>query len=344
MRHTSQPRQSLRRSAVPFAAALCLLLMGCVPSEPAADGARGQAVDSTTTASPSPAAGATPSGGPSVSPTPSPSPTPTPEPLELPRGGTDLFPDYRLVGFSGHPTSEGMGRLGIGDIDERVDEMELLGEQYADGRKVMPVLELITVVVQASPGADGLYRAAANDDFISSYLEAARRHDALLLLNVQPGRSTMTAEVELLEKWLLEPDVGLALDPEWDITGDQLPGVSYGQTSGEEIDQIATYLDDLVTEHELPQKALVFHQVAPSVVTNEAAVREYDGVEVIKSVDGIGAPGSKIETYNQLMLQLPPTVNPGFKLFFEEDAVLGPLMLPPEVLGLDPKPDYVLYE
>lgn len=341
MRHTSQPPTFLRRAAVPFVAALCLLLTGCVASEPAADGASGQPVDRTT-ASPSPAAGGTPSARPSAS--PSPTPSPTPEPRELPRGGTELFPDYRLVGFSGHPTSEGMGRLGIGDIDERVDEMELLGEQYADGRKVMPVLELITVVVQASPGADGLYRAAANDDFISSYLEAARRHDALLLLNVQPGRSTMTAEVELLEKWLLEPDVGLALDPEWDITGDQLPGVSYGQTTGEEIDQIANYLDDLVAEHELPQKALVFHQVAPSVVTNEAAVREYDGVEVIKSVDGIGAPGSKIETYNQLMLGLPPTVNPGFKLFFEEDTVLGPLMLPQEVLGLDPKPDYVLYE
>ena len=341
MHHTNPFDHPIRGAGVPILLSLCLLLTGC-----AAGGASGGAAENaaTPTTATAPAAGESPAVDPSVAPSVEPTAVVEPEPLELPRGGTDLFPDYRLVGFSGHPTSEGMGRLGIGDIDERVEEMELLGQQYADGRSILPVLELITVVVQASPGADGLYRAPASDEFIESYLAAARRHDALLLLNVQPGRSTMTAEVERLEKWLLEPDVGLALDPEWDISGEQLPGLSYGQTSGEEIDRIAGYLDDLVAEHQLPQKALVFHQVAPSVVTNEGAVGEYDGVEVIKSVDGIGAPGAKIETYNQLMLELPPTVNPGFKLFFEEDTVHGPLMLPPEVLGLQPKPDYVLYE
>lgn len=336
MHHITPPGHPLRAAGVPLLLSLCLLLTGC-----AASGAAESTVSTPTTTA---AAGEPPGDDPSVPPRDEPTAVVEPEPLQLPRGGTDLFPDYRLVGFSGHPTSEGMGRLGIGDIDERVEEMELLGEQYADGRSVMPVLELITVVVQASPGEDGLYRAPASDEFIGSYLAAARRHDAMLLLNVQPGRSTMTEEVQRLEKWLLEPDVGLALDPEWDISGDQLPGQSYGQTSGEEIDRIAGYLDDLVAEHRLPQKALVFHQVAHSVVTNEGAVGDYDGVEVIKSVDGIGAPGAKIETYNQLMLELPPTVNPGFKLFFEEDTAQGPLMLPAEVLGLQPTPDYVLYE
>ncbi|MHA7154842.1 hypothetical protein [Arthrobacter sp. TMN-50] len=325
MHHTQPSPHPRRRAGVPILVFLCFFLTACVAGNPTESAA-------TTPASEAPQA------------LPSVTPTLEPEPLQLPGGGTDLFPRYRLVGFSGHPTSEGMGRLGIGDIDERVREMELLGEQYADGRKVMPVLELITVVVQASPGDDGLYRAPASDEFIATYLAAARRHDAMLLLNIQPGRSTMTKEVELLEEWLKEPDVGLALDPEWDISGDQLPGQSYGQTSGEEIDHIASYLDALVSKHQLPQKALVFHQVSASVVTNQSAIKEYDGVEVIKSVDGIGAPGSKVETYNQLMLGLPPTVNPGFKLFFEEDTVLGPLMLPPDVLGLRPEPDYVLYE
>lgn len=248
------------------------------------------------------------------------------------------------MGYSGHPYSPPLGRLGIGDLDERVDEMEALAEDYADGRKVMPVLELITVVVQADPGEDGLYRARTTDDIINSYLEAARRHDAMLVLNVQPGRSSMRAEVEGLEQWLTEPDVGVAIDPEWDITDQQLPGQSYGHTSGEEIAEIAAYLDGIVEENQLPQKALIFHQVAPGVVSGEEAIGEYDGVEVIKSVDGIGAPGSKIETYNLLMENLGPNVHPGFKLFFEEDAALGPLMTPEEVLALQPKPDYVLYE
>lgn len=264
--------------------------------------------------------------------------------MELPRGGTELFPEYRLVGFSGHPYSAGLGRLGIGAIDERVAEIEALGKELAGGRKVMPVLELIAVVVQADPGADGAYRARASDEIIGEYLEAARRHDGMLLLNVQPGRASMADEVRALEKWLVHPDVGVAVDPEWDITAEQLPGLSYGHTTGEEINEIAAYLDDLVKEKDLPQKVLVFHQVAPGVVSNVAVIQDYEGVEVIRSVDGIGAPGSKIETYNLLMKDLPPTVHAGFKLFFEEDVVLGPLMTPPEILALTPQPEYILYE
>lgn len=291
-------------------------------------------------AAPSSAASATPS------PSPSPSPTvePTPEQQELPRGGVELFPDYRLVGFSGHPFSPGLGKLGIGPIDERVAEIEALGEELAGGRKVMPVLELIAVVVQAAPGDDGAYRTRTSDDIIREYLEAARRHDGMLLLNVQPGRASMADEVRALEKWLVEPDVGVAIDPEWDITAEQLPGQAYGHTSGQEVNEIAAYIDALVKEKNLPQKPLVFHQVAPGVVSNVGAIEEYAGVEVIRSVDGIGAAHMKIETYDLLMEDLPPTVHAGFKLFFEEDVVLGPLMTPPEVLALTPQPEYVLYE
>nr|WP_284288695.1 hypothetical protein [Angustibacter aerolatus] len=58
-----------------------------------------------------------------------------------PRGGTTLFPRYRLVGYSGAPGSKAFGRLGVGDLDERVDEIERRARPYADGRTVLPVLE-----------------------------------------------------------------------------------------------------------------------------------------------------------------------------------------------------------
>lgn len=319
------------------------LLAGC--SAPAPEGSpASSASQEQSSGSPEATVPATAPASPSPTPIPTPTPTPTPETLELPRGGVELFPEYRLVGFSGHPYSAGLGRLGIGVIDERVAEIEALGTELAGGRKSMPVLELIAVVVQAAPGDDGAYRTRTSDEIIAEYLEAARRHDGMLLLNVQPGRASMAEEVRALEKWLVEPDVGVAIDPEWDITAEQLPGQSYGHTAGEEINEIAAYLDDLVEEKNLPQKALVFHQVAPGVVSNVAAIQEYPGVEVIRSVDGIGSAGMKIETYNLLMEDLPPTVHPGFKLFFEEDVVLGPLMTPAEVLALTPQPEYVLYE
>ncbi|WP_159620373.1 hypothetical protein [Arthrobacter zhaoguopingii] len=255
-----------------------------------------------------------------------------------------MFPAYRLVGYSGHPSSPGLGRLGIGDLDERITEIETQGAAFAAGRKVLPVLELITVVVQAEPGPDGTYRTSTPDETIRQYLEAARRHDGILLLNIQPGRSSMTEEVKRLEKWLKEPDVGLALDPEWDITDQQLPGAVYGSTAGEEIEAIATWLNGLVAREALPQKALIFHQVAVGVVPNEAAITEHPGVEVIKSADGIGSAGSKTEAYALLTAGLPASIRPGFKLFFEEDAAHGPLMTPAEVLALVPQPEYILYE
>ncbi|MBM7846894.1 hypothetical protein JOE65_000122 [Arthrobacter roseus] len=154
----------------------------------------------------------------------------------------------------------------------------------------------------------------------------------------------MTAEVQRLGKWLKELDVGIALDPEWDVGPGQIPGFTYGNTDGTEINTIAAHLDGIVAKNDLPQKVLVYHQVANGVVTNADAIKAHSGVAVVQSVDGIGSPGSKTETYNAVMAGKPATVHPGFKLFFEEDAALGPLMTPAEVLALKPQPEYVLYE
>ena len=194
---------------------------------------------------------------------------PTPEVVELPRGGTEFFPRYRLFGYSGAPLSEGLGRLGIGDLDERVVEMEERGAEYAGSRDVMPVLELIATVVHPVPGDDGMYRDHAEDSVVQDYLDAARRHDGILLINIQPGRADFIDELEYWEDFLVEPDVGVALDPEWAVEEGQTPGRVYGQTTGAELDESAAYLADLVEEHDLPEKVMVYHQVHQGVVREE---------------------------------------------------------------------------
>lgn len=264
---------------------------------------------------------------------------------ELPRGGRQVFPRYRLVGFSGAPGSAAFGRLGVGDLDDRVAEIEKLARSYRAGREVLPVLELIAVVVQAHPGGDGLYRVGIGDDVIRRYLAAARRQHALLLLNIQPGRASFVDEVHALAKWLREPDVGLALDPEWAVGPGQTPGRVFGSTTGAVIDEVSAYLDGIVRANDLPQKVLVVHQLNPNIVRGFEKVRRRDGVVVVKSVDGIGSPGAKISTWKRLVKDLPRPVHPGFKLFFDEDTRGGlKLMTPSEVLALRPRPEYVLYE
>ena len=264
---------------------------------------------------------------------------------ELPRGGREVFPRYRLVGYSGAPGSKAFGRLGVGRLDDRVAEIEKLGRSYGAGREPLPVLELIAVVVQRFPGGDGKYRVRMADDVIRTYLAAARRHKALLLLNVQPGRADFVDEVRALAPWLREPDVGIALDPEWAVAPGQTPGRVFGSTTGAVIDQVSSYLDGVVRANGLPQKVLVVHQLNPRIVRGFEKVRRRDGVVVIKSVDGIGSAGAKVSTWKRLVKNLPPAVHPGFKLFFDEDTEGGlKLMTPKEVLALRPQPEYVLYE
>jgi hypothetical protein len=276
-------------------------------------------------------------------------PAPEPPAIELPRGGRTLFPDYRLVGFCGTPGAPELGSL-QGNLPRRAKALDAQAARYADARnsddrKLLPVFELIAVVVQGSPGPDGKYRRRVDGSVVEQYLSAAREAKALLLLNIQPGQSDFVTEVKVFEKYLREPDVSVALDPEWAMRPKQLPGRSFGQTDGETISEVASYLSALVAEGKLPEKALVFHQVNNWVLKDEPELKPAPGIVLIKSVDGLGPVGSKIKTYDYLMRSAAAGVHPGFKLFFDEDTRNGSrLMTPKEVLALTPKPEYVMYE
>ncbi|MEU9115440.1 hypothetical protein AB0D04_27565 [Streptomyces sp. NPDC048483] len=255
-----------------------------------------------------------------------------------------MFPRYRLVGFCGLPGAAALGRLGTGDPRSRAVEVEKVAQSYAAGREPMPVLELLAVVANAAPGADGKYRTRIPSAVIRRFHELARARRALLLLNVQPGRAAPLEEVRALREWLVHPDVGVALDPEWEMGAGEVPGGKFGHTSGREVTGVARYLSGLVAEHDLPEKPLVFHQVAPSVLREESALRPHPGVALIKSVDGIGSPALKRGTWRRLVSRMPEGVHAGFKLFYEEDAQGSRLMSPKEVLALTPRPEYVMYE
>src|SRR5580704_2996273 len=242
--------------------------------------------------------------------------TPVPaQPKELPRGGRLLFPDHRLVGYCGTPGAPALGAL-QGNLDAKAKALEARAAPYADGREILPVFELIAVVVQGYPGADGKYRLRVDDRVVDDYLRAARQSKSLLLLNIQPGQSDFLTEVKSFEMYLREPDVGVALDPEWAMKAKQRPGVFWGETTGAAINEVAAFLSDIVERWNLPEKALVFHEVVREVVKNELSVTRHPGVAIIKSVDGIGPVEAKIATYANLMERMAAGVHPGFKLFF----------------------------
>jgi len=77
----------------------------------------------------------------------------------------------------------------------------------------------------------------------------------------------------------------------------QRPGGAFGHTTGAELDEVGRYLSGLVKQYDLPEKVMVYHQVARSVVRKESGLKHHDGVAMIKSVDGLGHPGLKTNTY-----------------------------------------------
>ena len=160
-----------------------------------------------------------------------PPPPASPARPELPGGGRELFPTYRLVGFCGTPGAPALGEL-HSNLPKKAKALMLLADSYAkaEGRKVLPVFELIAVIVMSAAGTDGKYRRRVDGAVVEQYLKAARQAHGLLLLNIQPGQSDFLSEVKHYDRYLHEPDVGVALDPEWAMKPKQLPGKFYGQS------------------------------------------------------------------------------------------------------------------
>ncbi len=221
-------------------------------------------------------------------------------PPELPRGGRSLLPEYRLVGFYGAPQDDALGELGIGTPKEAGKRLEQQIKPYEGGRPVMPVFELLATIADATPGDDGLYRTRQPHSVIREYLEAVREIEGILLLDIQPGRADFAAEVRRLQRYLEEPDVGLALDPEWHVGPTEIPGDVIGSVSATEVNGVSADLAATVAELDLPEKLFVIHQFTDDMITSKALLEAPEELATVLNVDGFGDPPNKIAKYDEL--------------------------------------------
>jgi len=264
-----------------------------------------------------------------------------PRPVELPRGGRRILPDSRVVAFYGAPQDRELGTLGIGSPRQAARRLERQARPYARaGRPVLPAFELIATIVTSEAGDGGDHALRQDPSTIRRYLRAARAHDMLLLLDIQPGYASFAQEAKALEPFLKEPDVSLALDPEWSMDPPQLPGQEIGSTHADEVNVVSRYLSEIVRRHRLPQKLLVVHRFTEDMIEAEDQLERHPGVALVVNVDGFGDRPNKVSKYRQLTRARRDRFN-GFKLFYEEDVNL---MQPKRVLGLRPQPDLIVYE
>jgi hypothetical protein len=260
---------------------------------------------------------------------------------ELPRGGRRLLPDRRIVAFYGAPQDRELGELGVGTPASAARRLERQARGYArPDRPVLPAMELIAVTAAAHPGEGERYNTRQDAAVIDRYVRAARKARALLVLDIQPGRSDFFTEAQRLERWLAEPDVGLALDPEWRMAPGQVPGQVIGRVDAREVNAVSEWLSRIVARGKLPQKLFLVHQFTQDMV-DDTALRERPGLAMVLNADGFGTPELKKAKYRAFTRSPRRFFGEGLKLFYREDTNL---MDPSAVLRLRPPPDVVVYE
>lgn len=255
------------------------------------------------------------------------------------RDGSILGDGRVLVAYYGTGGTGSLGVLGETGPEEMQRRLERAARPFRALGDVQLVYELIVTVADGSPGPDGSYSHHVPRRVVEQYVAAARRHHALLLLDVQPGRAGF---LETAQHWawaLREPHVGLALDPEWRMGPDQVPGRVIGSTSAREVNAVTRWLDDLRADEGQPEKLFVLHQFRPSMIRGLADVVDRPGLAMVQHVDGYGSPRDKLATYRAVAR--PRSFAMGFKLFYDEDV---PLMSAAAVGKIRPRVRFVSFQ
>jgi hypothetical protein len=254
-----------------------------------------------------------------------------------------ILPHNRILAYYGNPLSKRMGILGQIPPDQMLARLakEVQAYQATDSATpVIPALDFIVTVAQASPGADGKYRLRMPDTLIQRVAGWATRAHALLFLDVQIGRSTVADELVPIMKYLQQPTVHLALDPEFALPPGRVPGRVIGTMDASAVNHAITVLASLVDTYHLPPKILVVHRFTRPMLRHADEIHLDPRVQVVIDMDGFGPDWMKRDSYRAYVASEPVEYT-GFKLFYKNDK---PLMTAQDVLGLFPAPVFVMFQ
>ena len=259
-----------------------------------------------------------------------------------------ILPMKRIVAYYGNPQSKRMGVLGEYPKDEMLRRLkgEAARWEKADpAHPVQPALHLIAVVAQGVPGKAGKYRMIMPDAVINQVYGWAREANAILFIDIQTGHDEIRTLLPRFEWLLKNPDVHLAIDPEFNLSrSGKIPGTKIGTYDASDINYVSGYLTELVKKFNLPPKVFIVHRFTKNGVTNARKILLHPEVQMILNMDGWGAPCLKRSTYKCYVVAEPVQYT-GFKLFYHNDTKKGdPLLTPREVLKLNPQPIYIQYQ
>jgi hypothetical protein len=259
-----------------------------------------------------------------------------------------LLPAHRIVAYYGNPLSKQMGVLGEYPKDQMLGMLDKEVAKWAKAdpsHPVIPAMHMVVTVAQGDPGKNGLYRLQHRDTLINTVYGWAKSRKGVFFVDVQVGMSTVEAEVPRLGPILSNPDVHLAVDPEFSMKpSGAKPSTKIGTLDARNINWAIQFLDSIVRKNHLPPKILIVHRFTRKMVTNAAAIKPTPNVQVVMDMDGWGPPWLKFDSYHDY-IKKEPVQYTGFKLFYHNDTKSGAALLTPaEVLRLNPKPLYIQYQ
>jgi hypothetical protein len=253
-----------------------------------------------------------------------------------------VLEDSLVVAWYGNPWNGKMGILGRLQGPALAQGLKQQANAYTKVTKknVVAAYELIAVVAQAQPGTDGMYRRRETRAVIERTIREARAAGFKTILDVQTGRSTVLNELAYIAPYLAEPDVYLALDPEFSMGTDGVPGRRIGTMFASEVNDAIGVLETIIERHHLPPKLLIVHQFTTGMLPDKDAIWTSPVLDIVLDMDGFGSPALKRHTYKTVLRQKELEYT-GFKLFYIQDT---DMLEPAQVLALDPPPAVVIYQ
>ncbi len=278
----------------------------------------------------------------------SPAPPPAPRLLAAPAAESPIVDTSSvlskslLVTWYGNPWSGRMGILGRLEDEALVEGLKKQAAAYAavSDKRIIPAYELVAIIGQPQPGRDGMYRRRESYAVIDRMLRAARSAGFKLVLDIQTGHSTVFAELSYLAPYLQQPDVYVALDPEFSMGDGGIPGQRIGTMRADEVNDAIDVLEYVQERYRLPRKVLMVHQFTMAMLPDKERIWSSSALDIVLVADGFGPPALKRHTYSMVLKQHALAYS-GFKLFYIQDTDLLP---PSQVVALSPSPSVVIYQ
>jgi hypothetical protein len=253
------------------------------------------------------------------------------------RGGP-LFPQKRVLSLYG--AAGGFGVIGRKSVKGAAKKLRKQARPYnrRSNKPVVKAFDLVAVIATSCSGPNDKCRARVSGKVIRRYLNKIRDLNGRLILDIQPGRSSVLKEIEHLAPFIRKPNVDVAIDAEWNMQGNEKPGQDQGSISAKKLNRASNKIQRIANRQNLPEKLLIVHQFRKGSIKNDGQVRKRDKVDVTFNFDGIGSPRAKRAGYRNLATR---RLFNGFSLFYKLDTHL---MGSKAVLGLNPSPNYVMYQ